>query len=315
MTHGGVNILLIADESAGLQTLKLLARSLHRVVGVMASPAKESAGGPTVWQAAEQMGFRTWPAQLVRDASFAELLQAENVQLLLNVHSLFVIQEAILQVPCFGAFNLHPGPLPRYAGLNAPSWAIYRNESTHGVTMHWMRAGIDTGPIAYQTRCDIDERDTGFSLSAKCATHGMDLVKRLLETAAATPASIPAIEQDLSQREYFGRETPLDGWIDWTRPAREIHNFVRAADYSPFPSPWKTPRSRLGDDEVAFPRVVRTGVPCDAPPGAIGSFSETGAAWIACGDEWLAVNHLLVSGQKVHARELFRPGYHLREAC
>ena len=38
---------------------------------------------------------------------------------------------------------------PEYAGLNAPSWAIYNGEPAHGVTLHWMEAAIDTGPIAW----------------------------------------------------------------------------------------------------------------------------------------------------------------------
>jgi len=60
------------------------------------------------------------------------------------------VPEAVLGVPARGAWNLHPGPLPRYAGLNAPSWAIYRGEQRHGVTVHRMDRGIDTGDIAYQ---------------------------------------------------------------------------------------------------------------------------------------------------------------------
>ena len=61
--------------------------------------------------------------------------------------------------------NLHPGPLPQYAGLNVPSWAIYNGEVTHGVSLHRMDSGIDTGPIAYQASVLIGPRDTGLSLS------------------------------------------------------------------------------------------------------------------------------------------------------
>jgi UDP-4-amino-4-deoxy-L-arabinose formyltransferase/UDP-glucuronic acid dehydrogenase (UDP-4-keto-hexauronic acid decarboxylating) len=85
------------------------------------------------------------------------------------------------------------------------------------------------------------------------------LIRKLLETAAENPQAIPAIEQDLSRREYFGKGTPEDGWLAWSRPAREIINFVRAADYSPFPSPWRNPRSRMGDREVAFVKAVLNG--------------------------------------------------------
>jgi UDP-4-amino-4-deoxy-L-arabinose formyltransferase/UDP-glucuronic acid dehydrogenase (UDP-4-keto-hexauronic acid decarboxylating) len=305
-----LNVLLVGEESAGAQTLKFLAGSDHNLVGVLASPTRKATGGMTVWQLAEKMGCRTWPAETVKDPAFTEVIRAEQVDLLLNVHSLFVIKGEIVEAPRFGSFNLHPGPLPRYAGLNAPSWAIYRDEKVHGVTLHKMLAGIDTGPIAYQSLFDIEEKDTGFSLSARCIKFGMELIKRLLDTAALCPSAIPVIEQDLTQREYFGKGTPEDGRLDWSHPAREVYNFVRAADYSPFSSPWKTPWSKLGDQEIGFVKVALTGRPCDAQPGTIGQFDGRMVS-VACGDEWVAVARLMINGNYVNAAEALRSGERL----
>ncbi len=305
-----MNILLVGEESAGTHTLKLLANSEHNLVGVMASPTRQATGGMTLWQLAEKQGCRTWPAAMVKDPKFAEVVYAEQVDLLLNVHSLFVIKGEIVAAPRIGSFNLHPGPLPRYAGLNAPSWAIYRGEKVHGVTLHQMLAGIDTGTIAYQSLFDIEERDTGFSLSAKCIRAGLELIKQLLATAAVDPQTIPTIAQDFTERQYFGKETPEDGRLAWSRPAQEVHNFVRAADYSPFTSPWKTPRSRMGDQEIGFVKTALTGQACDAPPGTIGQNVGT-QVQVACADEWLAVERLLSNGKHAHAVTVLKPGERL----
>ena len=70
-----------------------------------------------------------------------------------------------------------------------------RNYSQNG-------AWIDTGPIVYQELFDIDDADTGLTLSAKCIRSGIALVLRLMETASADPASIPLTPQDLTEREY-----------------------------------------------------------------------------------------------------------------
>ncbi len=305
-----MNVLLVGEESAGAQTLKLLAESRHRLVGVMASPSRRATGGMTLWQHAEKLGCRTWPAEMVKDPTFAGVIRAEEVDLLLNVHSLFVIKPEIVQAPRWGSFNLHPGPLPRYAGLNAPSWAIYRGERTHGVTLHQMLAGIDTGSIAYQRLFDIDERDTGFSVSAKCIRFGLELIRQLLDAAAMDPRAIPTIEQDFAEREYFGKGTPEDGWLAWDRSAREVFNFVRAADYSPFPSPWKTPRSRLGDQEMAFAKVALTGQACDAPPGTIDQ-PGGGQVRVACADEWVAVSRLMINGLPANPADALKSGERL----
>jgi len=250
----------------------------------------------TVWQHAEKLGCRTWPAETVKDPAFAETVRSLEVDLLLNVHSLFVIKPEIVEAPRYGSFNLHPGPLPAYAGLNAPSWAIYRGEKTHGVTLHRMLAGIDTGSIAYQSIFDVDDGDTGFSVSVKCIRHGMDLIRALLDTAAEDPGKIPVIEQDFTRREYFGKGTPADGWLSWKRSAREIFDFVRAADYTPFNSPWQTPRSRLGGREIGFSKVSLTGEPVTKAPGTIMRRGDK-EILVAASDQWVTIVRITIDGQ------------------
>src|SRR6266545_7057665 len=159
-----LNILLVGEESAGIQMLRAIARSDHRVVAVMASPSKQTSGGATLWSVAEKMGYPTWPARRVKEASFANTVRSEGVDIILNVHSLHIIHKDVLEAARIGSFNLHPGPLPRYAGLNAVSWALYRGERTHGVTLHKMVAEIDAGPIVYQSLFPIEESDTALSL-------------------------------------------------------------------------------------------------------------------------------------------------------
>src|SRR3974390_2318198 len=110
-----MNIVLIAEESAGIQALATLSDTNHCIVAVLASPMKSRVPRASVFLAAKKCGLPVWPAELVKDASFAERLRAERVDLILNVHSLYLIHDEVLRAPLIGAFNLHPGPLPRYA--------------------------------------------------------------------------------------------------------------------------------------------------------------------------------------------------------
>jgi methionyl-tRNA formyltransferase len=159
--------LLVAEESAGIQVLRALAASPHRVVAAMTAPPTRG-GGATVGGVAETLGVPVLPSERVRDAETADWIRAEGVDLLLNVHSLYLIVGEVVAAPRIGSFNLHPGPLPEYAGLNTPSWAIYNGEPRHGVTVHWMEPEVDTGPIAYSATFDLSESDTGLSVSARC---------------------------------------------------------------------------------------------------------------------------------------------------
>jgi methionyl-tRNA formyltransferase len=295
-----LNVLLVAEESAGIQVLRAVAESEHRIVGVLTKPPT-TGGGATLGSVAEQLEVPIYPSERVKDPALADWIRDEQVDLLLNVHSLYVIRGEVVEAPRIGSFNLHPGPLPEIAGLNAPSWAIYLGEKRHGVTVHRMEPGIDTGAIAYQERFDLSPEDTGLSVSVACVRRGVPLVLQLLAAAAeGGAAAIPAVEQDLSKRRYFGREVPQDGALDWTQPAERVVAFVRACDYLPFPSPWGHPRTMLGGREVSVAKAVITGEPVDAPPGTIGK-AEGSAVRVAAGDEWVLVRRVVAEGASVDA--------------
>jgi methionyl-tRNA formyltransferase len=302
-----MNVLLVAEESAGIQTLRLLTESGQRVAGVMTT-APAWGGGATVASAASAMGIPVLPSERVKEPAFAGWIQEHSIDLLLNVHSLFVIDPRVLAAPRIGAFNLHPGPLPEYAGLNAPSWAIYFGESRHAVTVHWMEAEIDAGAIAYATEFDIEDEDTGLSLSARCVREGMPLIAQLLETAAGDPSAIPRAAQDVSRRRYFGREAPDGGRICWARPARRVVDLIRACDYSPFASPWGKAVSRIDDRELAVLKAVRTGRTSAAAPGTVGEL-EGDAVWVAAEDAWVLVSRVQPAGARpLPAADVLAPG-------
>jgi methionyl-tRNA formyltransferase len=302
-----MNVLLIGEESAGIQMLGAVLQSGHRLVAVMASPPGIPSATASLWKAAEKLGVQTWPGKLVKDPELAGRLRSEGVDIVLNVHSLYLIHKAVLAAPKIGAFNMHPGPLPRYAGLNAVSWAIYRGETSHGVTVHRMVPEIDAGPIVYQSTFPIEETDSALSIYAKCTREGIGLMLRLLEVAANDPAGIPSTAQNVEEREYFGKGVPEDGRISWCWPAERIVNFVRACDYFPFRSPWGSPRTLLGAGEIAILKAVRTRVPCLEAPGMVGELNTRGAL-VASADEWVLVQKLKIGRSAQKPQELLRSG-------
>jgi methionyl-tRNA formyltransferase len=300
-----LRVLLIAEEAAAVQTLRMLAGSSHDVVAVMTRGLSGFSAGANVAGIATQLGYRLWPARLVKEDGFAEIVRREGVDLLLNVHSLYVLPADVVAAPRIGSFNLHPGPLPGYAGLNAPSWAIYHGEQNHAVTLHWMDGGIDTGPIAYQDELVIGGDDTGLTLSAKCVRAGLGLIQNLLE--AAVTCTIPRRPQPDGVRRYHGRETPHGGALRWDESAAGVLNFIRACDYMPFTSPWGHPRVRLDGREMSVLKAMRTGERCNAPPGTVGR--RVGEhALVAADDEWVRVRRLRIGSSNFAAAEVLRAG-------
>ena len=290
-----MKILLVAEEAAGMRFLRELAKTEHQLVGVMASPERGAAKEPSVWRMAQTLGLRSWPVEYVRQDAFTRTMVAEDLDVLLNVHSLYVIRESMLACARLGAFNLHPGPLPGYAGLNAPSWAIYNGEKSHRVTLHKMAAGIDTGAIVFEAPFDIAEEDTGLTV-----------IRRLLETLGRDPAA----PQDLSRRRYLRREVRQDGRLCWARPAERIDRFVLASDFYPFASPWGHPTARLNGCDIGILKAKPTGRAAKGPPGTV-TWSEPDGVTVACMDEAISVRLIRHDGEVVAAPEVLQVGQRL----
>jgi methionyl-tRNA formyltransferase len=306
-----VEVALVAEEAAGVRTLQRVARSGHRV-GVVLTASPAEGAGVTVASTAAQLGVPTLPAARVRDPDLADDLRARGVDVLLNVHSLHLVRPEVLGAPRVGAFNLHPGPLPEVAGLNAPSWAIARGHSEHGVTLHWMEPGIDTGDVVEQIRFPITPDDTALTVSVRCIARGQELVDRLLAHLDAGPDAVPRHPQDLTARRYYGREVPHDGRVPWSAPADEVLAFLRACDYGPYPSPWGTPRTRRcgvegAGDEIGVVRATATGrSSAGHVPGEVDRDDE--GPVVATADAWVRPRRLLVGDRACEPADILRPG-------
>lgn len=63
--------------------------------------------------------------------------------------------------------NIHPALLPAFPGLGAQKQAIDYGAKYTGCTVHFVDAGMDTGPIIIQAVVTIKENDTEKSISKK----------------------------------------------------------------------------------------------------------------------------------------------------
>lgn len=195
-------------------------------------------------------------------------LRASNVDWLFNINSTIILSDEILELPQNGALNLHPGPLPAYAGLHTHQWAIRNNEKEFGVTLHWMETGIDTGDIAFQKMFSLTGKETGLSLFLKCLKEGIELVKIALDFIVEEK-EIPSIKQDLSKRKLYTNKMAMDGTINWNMKYHDLQNFFRAANYKPFESPTYTPFTVLDDQKIVFDSVEQDSTIKKLPSGKI----------------------------------------------
>lgn len=63
--------------------------------------------------------------------------------------------------------NIHPSLLPSFPGKDAVGQALEAGVKVTGVTIHYVDAGMDTGPIIAQEAVTVSETDTRESLQKK----------------------------------------------------------------------------------------------------------------------------------------------------
>jgi methionyl-tRNA formyltransferase len=156
-----------------------------------------------------------------------------------------------LAVPRLGAVNAHPGLLPEHRGPSPVAWAIRNGEDEVGFTFHRMDAELDTGPILARGTTPLGDEHSWDELTPKLA----ELVGELFPIALArVEAGDPGDPQESEGRyePFFEAEY---AWIDWARPALEIHRQVRSWRFA---SATGEPPGALAEVDGSTVRVLRT---------------------------------------------------------
>ena len=269
--------LLIGHESLTLHCGQMLLDAGHSISGVVTSH-------PDVATWANAAGLVV--AGLVVAAPGADLndLQFDWV---LSIANLDIIPQALLDRAGKGAVNFHDGPLPRYAGLNAPVWAILNREPQHGITWHFIENGIDQGDIIAQDLFAIASGETALTLNTKCYAAAMDSFPAVISALATTP---PRRVQDLTQRSYFSRDQRPDGRIDLTQPAGAILALIRALDHGDYWNPLTCPKIMIGQGIVLVGAAHLAEGPF-APPGTVLAVTDDQIT-LATGSEPISLSRL-----------------------
>ncbi len=228
--------LLIGNESLAIQCGEAMLARGHKIAAVVTH-------NPDVQNWATGKGLRVE----VQDAGYAARLSGLSVDWLLSVANLHLIPDAVLALAGKGAVNFHDGPLPRYAGLNAPVWAILNGEAQHGITWHLITSGVDEGDILEQRLFDIAANETALTLNTKCFEAAIDSFPALLMALeSGQPTRTP---QDFAKRSLHTRADRPNGagWLDFTQTPEQVVRFVHALDHGSYFNPLVCAKMRYGD--------------------------------------------------------------------
>jgi natural product biosynthesis luciferase-like monooxygenase protein len=215
---------LIGAESLLIQCAQALQAHGFSIAAVVSAQAPIRR-----WAAGQGVALFDRPADLLADDG------PRGFGYLFCITHLEVVAPEVLALPTRAAINFHDGPLPEYAGLNTPVWALLNGERTHGITWHLMTRDVDRGDILAQRRFDIAPDESALTLNTRCFEAGIESFEQVVR-GLADGTLVPRSQATPPQRMYRRKDRPL-AVIDGTQSADEAARLVRALDFGAYANP------------------------------------------------------------------------------
>ena len=274
--------------------LQALLGSRHQVIACYTQPDRPAGRGrkltPSPVKAlALEHGIPVYQPLNFKQADDVETLRALNADIMVVVAYGLILPQSVLDAPRLGCINVHASLLPRWRGAAPIQRAIAAGDSESGVTIMQMDKGLDTGAMLLKATTPISQDDTGGSLHDRLAQIGAPALLETLDQLAAGTAQ-PEIQDD-SLATYAHKLSKEEGKLDWSRPAVELHNLIRAFN------PWPVTHTTLEGETLRVWKAERQTGNHQSPPGTLLEATKDGIT-VATGEGLLRLTELQLPGGK-----------------
>ena len=158
VSGSGSNLQAILDTAQGDFPARV-SLVISNIPGVKAIERAEQAG-----VRAEVMSHKGYATREAFEQAMANTLEAAGVELVVTAGFMRLLTTVFLQRFPARVINLHPSLLPAFPGTHAIEQALNYGARVTGCTVHFVDAGMDTGPIILQSVVPIEQNDTAETL-------------------------------------------------------------------------------------------------------------------------------------------------------
>lgn len=262
----------------GRRTIEAILAAGHEVPLVVTHPDSDNAYEKIFNESVAELAADHDIPVLVRDRADDEEVRsaisaaAADVMVVANWRTWLAPE--VFSIPRLGTLNVHDALLPAYAGFAPLNWALINDEPEVGVTAHMMNAEFDAGDVVLQRSTPVTDDDVITDLFDRTlAMFGPITVDALELIASGRTDWAP---QDRRAASYFHRRTEEENRLNWSWPARDLFNLVRA-QLDPYPNAYCFHGSR----RLRIVAASVTGTPYGGTPGRIFIRKGTGVVVVA----------------------------------
>lgn len=299
--------------------LESLLSSAHDVVAVLTQPDRRAGRGkkeqpsPVKVRALEANIPVLQPTSL-RDTALRDELLALRPDIMVVVAYGLLLPQWVLDVPPMGCLNVHASLLPRWRGAAPIQRAVIAGDSTSGITIMHMDAGLDTGPMLHKVEVALASDETSGTLHDKLSALGPTALLSVL--ADPMGAIDHGEQQDGSLATYASKISKTEGDVPWSEPAVVLDRLIRGLH----PNPGCF--SAVNGQRLKIHAATAVHLPAtDVRPGTILRVDCNGIL-VRCGEHGLLITRAQLPGGKpldvaqlINGNPaLFNPGNHLHSS-
>ncbi len=275
-------------------SLTRLLKSNHEVIGVFTQPDKPVGRGmklqySPVKQVALEAGIPVYQPEKVKNGEALEVLKKLQPDILAVVAYGKLLPEDVLELPKFGAVNVHGSLLPKYRGAAPIQWAVLNGDEVTGVSTMYLAKEMDAGDVIFSEETKIGEQETAGELFDRLADMGAELLVKSLDAIEAGTA--PRTPQDHTKATFTTMINKSMCPIDWNRTPREIVKHVCGL------SPWPTATAEIDGTLMKIHKVEISDQKSSAAPGTVIAAGKQGIT-VACKDGAVTITELQAPGKK-----------------
>lgn len=227
-----INIVFFGTPVIALKSLEYLYNSDRiNVLAVVTQPDKPAGRGhklsmSPIKQFALEKGLPVFqPKSIRKEPEIQEELKKLNPDFFVTFAFGQILSQEVLDIPKYETINLHASLLPKYRGANPIQRAIINGDKETGICTMITELGLDCGDVCMREVIQIPDDMTCVDLFEKISDNSPVLLeKTLVGLVENTITPQKQCENGVCMANKLTKEETL---IDWSKPAREIHNLVR----------------------------------------------------------------------------------------
>ncbi len=301
-----MRLVFLGTPDFAVPTLNALVAAGHDVLEVVTQPdrpkgRRQELTPSPVKAAALAHGLTVWQPERIRHAESVEHLRALAPEAMVVVGYGQIIPQSVIDIAPLGIINVHASLLPELRGAAPIQWSVARGYEKTGVTTMRIDAGLDTGDMLLRWETEIGPDETAPEISPRLAEAGAKILVETLD--GLSKGTISPVPQDGTRATWAPILKKDDGRIDWTLPAKTIHNLIRGLQ------PWPGAHTMFRGQSL---HLWRSRLAADKRNLAPGALIQDGGVFAVAGDGvCLELLELQLEGRKRMTAGVFANGHRL----